>query len=313
MIHTLTLNPAVDKILYVDKFTPNVTTRINEVKETIGGKGTHVSVNLKMMGAENCAFGISHGATGTRVVEMLEAEGVQVHFLHSNTPEKNTRTNYLLAEATGDSTLITEKGVQLSPADLEQVIALLKQHTQPGDFLALSGDASNYADPYVYNHVMEALKDCGLKFFLDTSGNSLKKCAEAAPFLIKPNLDELSLLCDRPIEENDADVVAAMDGIAHYDIPVVAVSLGGHGSIVKYRDKIYKATPPKVHVENTVGCGDCYLAGLLFGFEKNMPFVETLRYATATSAAAAECALSVGLDMARAIALLDDVKIEELR
>ena len=34
MINTLTLNPAIDKILYVDRFVKNVTTRIIEQKET---------------------------------------------------------------------------------------------------------------------------------------------------------------------------------------------------------------------------------------------------------------------------------------
>ena len=50
MINTLTLNPAIDKILYVDRFVKNVTTRIIEQKETLGGKGTHVSLNLSFMG-----------------------------------------------------------------------------------------------------------------------------------------------------------------------------------------------------------------------------------------------------------------------
>ncbi len=310
MINTLTLNPAIDKILYVDKFTPNVTTRINRVVETIGGKGTHVSVNLEIMGGQNRAFGIAHGPTGARVIEMLEEEGVDVRFLYHK--KQNTRTNYLLAEATGDSTLITEKGVQLGEADLLALIQKLEKETQAGDFLVFSGDASNYADPYVYNHIMDALRDCGLKYFLDTSGASLKKSVQNAPFLIKPNLSELSALLDRVIPEEQGAVVDAIRALDRYNIEVIAVSLGGSGSIVKCGDTVYKASPPKVSVQNTVGCGDCFLAGLLYGFDQKKAFTDILAYATAASAAAAECELSVGFDAARANELVEEVKLEEL-
>ena len=44
MINTLTLNPAVDKILYVEEFKRNITTRIKEVKDTIGGKAAYLAV-----------------------------------------------------------------------------------------------------------------------------------------------------------------------------------------------------------------------------------------------------------------------------
>lgn len=55
MIHTLTLNPAIDRILYLSRFDKNVTNRIQKTVDTIGGKGTHVSINLKILGKENTA------------------------------------------------------------------------------------------------------------------------------------------------------------------------------------------------------------------------------------------------------------------
>ena len=311
MINTLTLNPAVDKILYVDKFEKNITTRIKRVLYTIGGKGTHVSINLSIMGEKNNAFGWAHGAVGKQVMEMLgEYEGVNVCFNYKD--EQNTRTNYLLNEKNGDSTLITEKGAQLSKEDLDATIEKLRENMHKGDFLALSGDASNYADPYVYNYILEALSDMELKVFLDSSGASLKKCLDKKPFLIKPNADELSMICDRHVEEETNDVVDAIKSLDKYDINVIAVSLGGKGSVVKYYDRYFEVKPPKINVRNTVGCGDCYLSGLLYGFSKGMEIEDILSYATAVSAATAESELSVGFDIKRAQELIGKAQIKEL-
>lgn len=308
MINTLTLNPAIDKILYVDRFTRNVTTRINRVVDSIGGKGTHVSLNLAVMGAKSRAFGIAHGPAGRTLMDMLAHEGVDTRFIHR--PENNTRTNYLLAEATGDSTLITEKGVELTKDDIDGIVAKLREETQPGDFMALSGDVSNYHDPRVLNHIIQSLSGEGLKFFLDTSGQSLKMCVTASPFLIKPNLDELSTLVGRPVKGDIDDIIKAVDSLDGYGIGVAAVSLGGDGSLTKYKGGYYLARAPKVNVKNTVGCGDCFLAGLLYGFDTGMAFIDILKYATAVSAAAAECELSFGFDRTRADGLVKQINVD---
>ena len=311
MINTLTLNPAVDKILYVDEFKRNITTRIKEVKDTIGGKGTHVSIDLSIMGDSSRAFGMAHGPTGKKVIEMLgEYDGLDVRFIYRE--EGDTRTNYLLNEKNGDSTLITEKGMQLSEKDIEDITGCLEDNTDKGDFLALSGDASNCPDPYVYNKLLQALEEKEYHVFLDTSGETLKKCIEYRPFLIKPNLDELSYLTGREVEDDDAEIVKAISELDRYMIPVVAVSLGGRGSIVRAGSTVYKVEPPRIDPVNTVGCGDCYLAGLLHGFSRGMEIEDVLAYATGVSAAAAMSELSAGFDFGTAKEFEDKVVIKKL-
>lgn len=302
MINTLTLNPAIDKILYLGELVKNTTNRLREVTNTVGGKGTHVSMNLRVLGQSNRAFGLAYGTTGRAIIRDLAACGVEPCFVYRE--EQESRTNYLLVEDTNECTLIAEKGVTPSDEDTEELIALMKQHIQPGDSLVLSGDASNYPDPYIYNRIIRQLKDKNIRIFFDSSGDTLEKGLEESPFLIKPNLFELSQLCGRPLE-GEAEIIDAMESLARHQIPVIAVSLGGDGAIVRMPDGYYKTTPPAVDIKNTIGCGDCFLAGLAYGFDIGLAPVEILRLATAVSSATAASPLSVGFDKALADSLLE--------
>lgn len=312
MIHTLTLNPAIDRILYLDRFERNITNRIQRSQDTLGGKGTHVSINLKLLGQDNTAFGICHGSTGERVMKMLQDAGIRVEFDHYE-DGRQTRTNYLLVEKSADCTIIAESGVKLTEQELDSLIARMESVIRPGDYLIFSGDASNSPDPSIYNRILRAFRDKNLKFFLDTSGRSLKECIQESPYMIKPNLDELSTLAGFPIPEDEASIRKAIDSLSSYNVPIIAVSLGGDGSIVKTAEGFYRVHPPKVNVCNTIGCGDCYLAGFVYGLSQDSPIEETLRIATAVSAATAESDISVGYDLDRAMDLKDQVRIEKMQ
>lgn len=310
MINTLTLNPAIDNILYLNRFVRNITNRLQSKAVTMGGKGTHVSMNLRVMGASSRAFGFAFGQNGRRIIEMLEADGVTPRFVYSE--EGESRDNYLLVEGdTKDSTLISDKGPQPTPSQTEELGLLLEQEIQGGDLLALSGDASNFPDPFIYNRLLERLAGKRLKVFLDASGDSLRQCIGQGPYLIKPNREELAELTGGELN-TDRDVLSAIASLDRHHIEIVAVTMGGGGSIVRAGSSIYRIHPPEVNVFNTVGCGDCFMAGMLHATETGMALEDALRFATACSAATAESPLSVGFDLLRAKALLPKVDLEKI-
>lgn len=310
MINTLTLNPAIDKNLYLDKVTKNVTNRVTSVVSTVGGKGTHVSMNLCQMGIPNRAFGVIRGSTGASILRSLQESGVDTCFICRE--DKESRTNYIIIENDNSCTTIAEKGPQLTAAELDALLDVMLESMGLDEFLVLSGDASNCENSFVYNEIVRRLKSKQPRIFLDASGETLRRGLDCAPFLIKPNQDELEMLCGFSLS-SDEDVIRGIETLERYHIEVVAVSLGKRGSIVRFGQEYYKAEAPVVEARNTAGCGDSFLAALLCGYSQGMEYSKMLTFATAVSAATAASPLSVGYDSALALRLAEIVKVQRIK
>ncbi|MDR1539344.1 MAG: hexose kinase [Clostridiales bacterium] len=309
MINTFTLNPAIDRILYLNKLEKAVTNRIQHHTYTLGGKGTHVSMNLSQMGVANRAFGLARGDTGRRILRILEEQNICVRFVFREDGE--SRTNDIIIEDDHTCTTLAEKGEMLDETDFADLCSALSEHTLEEEFLVLSGDASNSPDPFLYNRIVEHLRTKRPKVFLDSSGDTLRKGLECSPFLIKPNQDELEALCGFSLE-SDSDVLRGIGTLDAFGIEAIVVSLGKRGIVARFGKDYYKATPPNVAVHNTAGCGDSLLAAILYGYEKGMSHIEMLKYATAVSSAKAASPLSVGFDRELAARLLDDSLVEQI-
>ena len=310
MIHTLTINTAIDRLLFIEAFSKNSTNRIKRVVDVVGGKGTHVSLNLSELGLPSCCFGITMGDTGERIIRALNARGnLDVRFLHFS--EGESRTNYAIIEDDHTCTLVAEKGATVSRERCEALLTVLEHAVQPGDMLILSGDASNTEIPFFYNTVMERLAGRNLRFVVDTSSQNLVEAIKAKPFLVKPNLEELSQVVGHALH-SQADIVQGMRAIAALGVSLVAVSCGGEGSYVLHQGELRRVHPLAVNVINTIGCGDAYLAGIAWGLEKGLALDAILRTATAVSAATAESDLTVGFDLTRARELEAQVEITRL-
>lgn len=92
----------------------------------------------------------------------------------------------------------------------------------------------------------------------------------------------------------------------------MAVSLGADGSLAVSDEGVFRAIVPRIDAVNTVGCGDSMIAGFALGFAEGLGIEETLRKASAISAAAAlreETGYFVMEDMQR---LYPQIKIEKM-
>jgi 1-phosphofructokinase family hexose kinase len=310
MIWTVTLNPAMDKILFINSFERNITSRIIKTVDTLGGKGVHISYNLNLMNIDNIATGIIFGTTGKKIESILKKRGIKTLFLKGGKKRGDSRINIVIREDDGSSTIIAEQGVKLKKEEIQDFKDMLKIKIKKEDKLIISGDASN-APSAINNEIINYLKDKNLKIIIDGSGETLRKSIKIEPFLIKPNKDELESLLGFEIK-TDEDVIKGIKILEKKGVKNIIVSLGKHGSIGLIKGELLRAVVPKINVENTVGCGDCFLSGIIYGLEKKLTAKESLRYASAISTAAATEIFSVGFNKKKAMSLMGKIKIKEL-
>ena len=309
MIITLTLNPAMDRVLILNHFHLNVTNRVQKTLDCVGGKGTHVSANLSLLGIENIATGILRGETGIRIEQTMRAYPlVKAKFLQS--PVGCSRTNYVLVE-NANCTLISERGELLDAASAEELLSCLTALIQPGDIVVLSGDISNGGSQDIITRILDLIAVKKARFCLDAFDQALSQALSYRPLLIKPNLEELSAMTGR-ILQNEGNILNAMVGLAEQGVIYTMVSCGKSGSYLLYKGQAYRAHVPAVPIHNTVGCGDALVAGMLAGIVRGLPVEACLRYANAVGCAASRCDETVGFDVSDVERDLQEVRVEKL-
>jgi 1-phosphofructokinase family hexose kinase len=312
LIYTVTLNPAVDRILFLDEFRKSRTNRLTRSLETIGGKGTHVSINLKLQGVTSIALGIALGENGRKILGLLQGWGVEEKFLDYDLPGMESRMNYQIVEESDRiSTMLTERGpllpVDITDALLKQIRGLIKA----GDMLVLTGDASNVEDTAIYSKLTGVAVELGGRVFLDASGEYLREALKSGPYLIKPNLEEICHLSGKDLK-TDGEIVAALRELDEFNIPMIAMTWGGNGAIVKHERDYYRVYPLKVETVNEGGCGDAFLSAIIAGIEKKWDIEQTLRLAASVAAATSESEATVGFDPSRAAQLMQQVLVDRI-
>lgn len=111
---------------------------------------------------------------------------------------------------------------------------------------------------------------------LDTSGKLLEMGIQAAPTLIKPNIDEIRMLTGKNCDDIN-DIIEAAKEIHRNGVEIVAVSFGADGSLAVSDEGIFRAEVPKIDAVNTVGCGDSMIAGFAIGLKEGLSLPETLK------------------------------------
>lgn len=284
MILTVTLNAAIDKRYVVEDFKVGEVNRVKECVYTPGGKGLNVSKPAAIAGAKVIATGFVGGHAGKYIEAELKPFGIESAFYHM---EEESRSCINIWDAINKKqTEFLEPGFTVSEADFMGFVEKFKELVKEADVVAMSGSVPKGLDETTYQKLVQIVKEAGKKVILDTSGKLLTAGIEAKPTMIKPNIDEIRMLTGKTCDDLNEIIVAA-EQIHKDGVEVVAVSLGGDGSIVVCADGVYRAIVPKIDAVNTVGCGDSMIAGFALGFSENLPVVECLKKASAISAASA--------------------------
>jgi len=282
-IITLTLNPALDTSVEIDKVEVNVKSRCSEPRREPGGGGVNVSRALKRLGRNSISIYARGGVTGQMFSDLLDEEDVNQHPLEI---EKTTRENLIVREKeTDDLYRFVMPGAALSDSELNDTIALLGEY-KSADFLVISGSKPPEVPDDFYREIIDKAKEHRIKTIVDTSGPTLKKVCQCAPFLVKPNRQELGAIIEKEISSEGDYENAAKEAMNSYNLQNLVVSMGEAGALFINNDTMIKFPAPSVEKCSNVGAGDSMVAGIVHSLVDGKDLKESVKFGVGCGSAA---------------------------
>ena len=309
MILTVTLNAAIDKRYVVENLQTGSVNRVKECTYSAGGKGLNVSRVAAIAGEEVTATGFVGGHAGHYIVEALDGNNIKSDFVHISGESRSCINIY--DETNHRQTEFLEPGVCITDANEEEMLKKYLSLIDACSVVAISGSVPKGMDGSLYKEMIQIAKEHHKPVILDTSGNLLEESLIAKPTMIKPNMDEIRMLTGKELNSQE-DLIKAAVEIQKSGVEVVVISCGSDGSLVACEEGIYRAFVPKIDAVNTVGCGDSMIAGFAVGFSRGLSMAETIKLASAISAANAK-RMETGFFMTKdMLELLPQIRVEKL-
>ena len=263
-IVTLTLNPCVDRTLWVEDFGLEP----HRIDKMSGGKGINVARVLTALQEDCIAVAYSGGESGREFEELARSEGVN---LIAVPVSGNTRTIDTYARISDHAQkVVREAGPVLTEEELDNIRQAVRRFLPGCAVLAICGSASCPGGAKLIRELITEARSMGVRTLLDANGEALTEGAAAVPDVLKVNESELSQLLgpsDDPMHA-EASRLTMEQGIGR-----VILTLGERGCVQYLWEQSSFCPAPKIECINAVGSGDCFTAAWLHaqirGFSDN--------------------------------------------
>ena len=291
-VFTLSLNPAIDRTLWLDALHPGAIHLAAAEHSQAGGKGFNVAAGLASLGHEVTVLGWLGEANAARYEADLARRGIRD--LMARVPGA-IRENLQLTDTTrGQTTSIDLPGIPCEPAALAAaeaaLSALLAREVRPGDWCLLAGSLPPGAGAATWARLALQLGRLGARLVFDMGGEVLAEVLrqvaaepDARPVFVKPNRAELEALAGRPLPTLP-EVLGAARGLLELGATHALVSLGAEGAVAVSAEGAWHSAVPSVPVCTTVGAGDAVVAGTTSALIEGMAFAEAARFGLACAA-----------------------------
>lgn len=285
LILTLTLNPAIDRNVTVDKLVFDDRAYILNSHESAGGRGLNASCVVHSFGMETVAVAVSGGRAGKRLEELLTGGC-------SFTPEivrvKNEiRTNFTIADRSGLAVKLNEKGPELSAAELLKVEKAVKSHLKRARWLLLCGSLPPGVPADFYARLVNRANRDGVPVLVDADGESLEAAMAERPSVVTPNQQETERLLDRALITRN-HFMEAVERVRAMGARAVVLSLGARGAVAaRENGRSIEVVPPRVEALCPIGAGDALAAAFTWAMAMKDDFEDAVRWGVAAGTASA--------------------------
>jgi len=309
MILSVTMNPSLDKVYFVDDFKRGELFRPKKVTATAGGKGLNVARVINAMGQEVITTGLLGGAQKKFIQDRLKKLNIEDQFVQI-TGETRTCIN-ITDQSNRITTEILEPGPHIKEEELNKFLKLFKKIIAKSEIVTASGSLPPGVPADFYKKLIEIVKKGNKLFILDTSGQYLKKGIEGIPFMIKPNQEEVSDIFKESYK-SIKDLMKPLLKFKDIGIEMPVITMGKRGALSIINNSVYHFQAPEVEVVNVVGSGDAFVAGCAVGL-KNKDKIKSIKLGMAY-AVTNTCFAETGVVTPEKVKyFLDEIKTEKIK
>ena len=247
---------------------------IDDAALTIGSSNAIFACGASRLGLKTALIGVvGNDVFGTFMLEALAARNVDTSSVIVD-PEQDTGFSVILNRVS-DRAILTYMGA-IDALKAERVTdGLLSKcrHLHVASYFLQTNLQPGLADLFLRAHRL------GLTTSLDTNWDpegEWRGVSELLPLtdIFLPNESEALALTGESDPEEAVHILASQ-------APTVAVKMGAQGALACEGEKCVFAEPLDVEVADTVGAGDSFNAGFIYGFLHNWTLERTLRLAVA--------------------------------
>ncbi|HEY3940433.1 MAG TPA: 1-phosphofructokinase family hexose kinase [Bryobacteraceae bacterium] len=283
-ILTLTVNPALDRIITVDRLVFEDRAYIESTTEAAGGRGINAARVLTSFGASTVAITTSGREIGRKFEEQLQHDTFGKEIVKIG---NGIRTNLTISDRQGLSIKLNERGPALSKAEQKRVIQATEKRLAGSSWLMLCGSLPPGMDMHFYTELVRLCNKHKVETFLDTDGDPLLHGLEGQPTIVKPNQSEAERLLNTALITR-SQLIDAVRRIKSLGAKSVVLSLGGRGVIAATSSEgILEVKPPPIDAVCAIGAGDAMSAAIVWSLERGDSFGDALRWGVAAGTASA--------------------------
>lgn len=283
MVVTVTINPAIDRTISVDRLAFEDRAYINSSGESPGGRGINASCVIHSFGGATLAVATSGGDAGRRFEQYLSCCGFAVSVVPIR---REIRTDLTITDKQGLTVHLNEAGPELSKAEVGCFERVVRRTLDRASWLMLCGSIPPGVPPSFYGRLISLARKKKVSTLLHANGEPLKEGIAARPTIVTPNQHEAERLLGRTLLTR-AQFLEAAGEIRTMGPDSVLLSLGSRGAVAAFPDGLLEAAAPPVHAICPIGSGDALSAGYVWAMTRVTDTADALRWGVAAGTASA--------------------------
>ena len=283
MIVTLTLNPAIDRTVTVDRLVFEDRAYITSSRESAGGRGINAAFVVHTFGGKTMAIVPAGGESGTQFEDLVKVSGFQLVVVPVRS---GLRHNLIITDKQGLTIKLNEYGAVLEKPELVRLEKELRAKLEKASWLMICGSLPPGVPANFYAQLIKMARKRGVKTLLDADGDALEVGVEAKPTVVKPNQPEAERLLKTALLTR-THFLQAVERIQKMGAESVILSLGTQGAVGAFDHQMIEVIPPRVDAIAPIGAGDGLAAAFTWAMERNGDFRDALRWGVACGTASA--------------------------